>query len=118
MTDPSTTPTQHFASAVDSTQYEPFVVGDGTIGEVHWLRTEGSDGSALAAGLWKSDARTFDYPFTADETIHILSGAVAIAIRGGEDVRLVSGDIASFAKGTESVWTVTDKFKKFFVVSG
>lgn len=114
-----TTPTTSYVgSNVNSTEYEAFVVRDGAIGEVHWLRAEGSDGSTLATGLWRSDERTFNYPFGADETIHVLAGIVTIQLAGGESVRLVTGDIASFTEGTDSTWTVTDGFKKFFVVSG
>jgi len=33
----------------EATAFEPFIVGGEAIGEVHWLRTEGSDGRTLAA---------------------------------------------------------------------
>lgn len=98
--------------------YEPFLVGGTQCGEVHWLRKEGSGGSTLATGLWRSQARAFDYPFGEDETIHVLAGQLTVQLDTGEPLVLSPGDVASFAKGTQSRWTVTDGFKKFFVVSG
>jgi len=35
----------------------------------------------------------------------------------GERVELKAGDIASFPKGTRSVWTFSEPFKKFTVIS-
>lgn len=101
-----------------ATAFEPFIVAGQAIGEVHWLRTAGSDGRTLAAGLWRADPMTFPYPFANDETIHILEGELEIALDGGEILKLGPGDLASFTKGTSSTWTVKTPFKKFFVVSG
>lgn len=109
----------HYVSGTNTDAYEPFLVAGEACGEVHWLRTEGADGSTLAAGLWRSDARVFDYPFAADETIHVLFGELRVLVEdAAEPLVLRSGDIASFRKGTSSEWTVTDGFLKFFVVSG
>jgi uncharacterized cupin superfamily protein len=36
----------------------------------------------------------------------------------GERIDLHAGDIASFDKGTRSVWTFAEPFKKFTVISG
>lgn len=114
-----TTKTAEYARSVITTEdWEPFVVGGEAIGEVHWVRTEGSDGATLAVGLWRSEPQSFPYPFNADETIHALEGELVIDLESGEQVTLHPGDVASFTKGTKSTWTVTEPFKKFFVISG
>lgn len=115
-----TTQTPAYAlSVVTAEEWEPFVVGGEAIGEVHWIRTEGAEGATLNVGLWRSDPRSFPYPFNADETIHVLEGELVIdLVESGEKVVLQPGDVASFTKGTKSTWTVTSPFKKLFVISG
>jgi uncharacterized protein len=62
---------------------------------------------------------SFDYEFPGDESFVIISGAVSIALtESGETVELRTGDVASFPKGTQSVWTVREPLEKFTVVSG
>jgi hypothetical protein len=38
-------------------------------------------------------------------------------VETGERVELKAGDIASFPNGTRSVWTFSEPFKKFTVIS-
>ena len=109
---------EYSLSATSADDYEPFVVGGEAIGEVHWIRTEGSEGATLAVGLWRSEPQSFPYPFNADETIHVLAGELVVELESGDKVTLRSGDIVSFTKGTKSMWTVTQPFKKLFVISG
>lgn len=108
----------HHASTVDAADYEPFIVGDQAIGEVHWIRNGGADGTTLAVGLWRCEPRSFPYPFAVDETIHALGGVLDIELADGTLITLRAGDIVSFAKGTESTWTVRERFSKLFVASG
>jgi uncharacterized cupin superfamily protein len=35
----------------------------------------------------------------------------------GEMIELKQGDVAYFSAGTRSVWTITEPFKKFVVIS-
>lgn len=114
----TTSQTSYHAASVDATDYEPFMVGDEAVGDVHWIRNGGADGTTLAVGLWKCEPRTFPYPFATDETIHALDGVLEIALSTGEVVTLRKGDVASFVKGTESTWTVKEAFTKLFVASG
>lgn len=114
-----TTQTAEYAmSLATAEEWEPFVVGGEALGEVHWVRTEGAEGATLAVGLWRCDPQSFPYPFSADETIHALEGELVIDLESGDKVTLRAGDIASFTKGTMSTWTVTQPFKKLFVISG
>lgn len=106
------------ASSADAEAYEPFLVDGTAVGEVHWIRKEGSEGRTLFVGLWRHTPSTFPYNFGEDETIYALEGALEVAIDGGETVTLRAGDIYSFAKGTTSTWTVVEPFKKLFVISG
>jgi uncharacterized cupin superfamily protein len=107
-----------YLSSTATSDFEPFVFEGKQLGEVHWLRTSGSGEGMLLAGLWRSDPTRFDYVFPGDETFEVLEGEVTIDIAGGESVTLQKGEIASFAKGTESVWNLGTPFKKFFVISG
>lgn len=103
---------------VQADEYEPFLVDGEAVGEVHWVRTRGAEDATLQVGLWRSGPQSFPYPFGADETIHALEGELVIDLAGGEQVVLRPGDIASFTKGTQSTWTITEPFKKLFVISG
>lgn len=103
---------------VEANEYESFIVGGTAVGEVCWVRTEGAGGAPLQVGLWRSGPQSFPYPFGADETIHALEGELVIDLASGEQVVLRPGDIASFTKGTQSTWTITEPFKKLFVISG
>lgn len=114
----SVTTNEYTMSTVDAEDWEPFMVGETAIGEVHWVRSEGAEGAKLAVGLWRSEPQSFPYPFGADETIHALEGELLIELASGESVTLTPGDVASFTKGTESTWTVVSPFKKLFIISG
>jgi uncharacterized cupin superfamily protein len=104
-------------STVGTTRYEPFLFEGRPFGEVHWLRTASGGAGVLYAGLWRHGPATFDYVFPGDETFHVLEGRVSIRV-GEETVDLGPGDIASFAKGRPSTWTIHEAMKKFFVISG
>jgi uncharacterized cupin superfamily protein len=103
----------------DSTEYEPMLVDGEQVGEARSLRVEGSHGNAHEACLWRTDAPArYEYLFTGDESFHVLEGSVSIElIDTGERVQLTAGDVASFDAGTRSVWTFTEPFKKFTVIS-
>ena len=49
----------------------------------------------------------------------MLEGSATIELLdSGERVEVREGDIATFDKGTRSMWTFTKPFKKFTVISG
>lgn len=109
-----TTPTSDIATQ----EYEDFIHEGQPFGKVHWLRTESGGEGMLYAGLWTHEPATLPYVFPGDETMHVLEGAATIELEGGETVDLRPGTVASFAKGSVSTWTITQPFKKFFVISG
>ena len=103
----------------DAIEYQPMFIDGAQVGEEHVLRSEGSQGNEHEAGLWRTDAPArYEYVFPGDESFYVLDGSVAIDLEAtGERVELKAGDIASFPKGTESVWTFSEPFKKFTVIS-
>ena len=107
-----------YQSNTKADSYEPFMVEDTQIGEVHWLRDTSGGAGVLFTGLWRSEPGTFEYTFATDETFLLLEGSVSIDVEGGETVDLDEGDMVSFSAGTKAVWHVHRPSKKFFVVSG
>jgi|SRR5689334_4981643 uncharacterized cupin superfamily protein len=105
-------------SSISAENYEPFMYEGKELGEVSWLRTESGGEGMLFAGLWRTEPVTVDYTFEGDETFHVLKGRVTIDVEGQSPVELGVGDIASYRKGTKSIWRVTEPFQKFFVISG
>lgn len=79
--------------------------------------TAGPDGSVWA-GVVTIEPVTINYTFKGHETIHILEGEVSIAVDDRPAVELRAGDIASFTKGSRSVWVVRKRLREFFVLSG
>ena len=48
----------------------------------------------------------------------MIEGAATVELREtGERIELRPGDVAHFHAGTKSVWTITEPFKKFVVIS-
>lgn len=104
---------------VDADGYDPDIVDGAQVGEYHGLELEGASASALEVGLWRSDPATYDYLFETDEAFHVVAGAATIELTDtGETIEVRTGDVAYFKAGTRSVWTITEPFKKFVVMSG
>lgn len=106
-------------TTVGAERWEPCVTSDGrTIGEAEWLRRRTEAGASHTAMLWRCGPMTFDYAFPGDESFIVLSGAVRIELKNSAAaIELRAGDVASFPKGTQSVWTVLEAIEKFTVVS-
>jgi uncharacterized cupin superfamily protein len=110
-------------STATTTDYEPFtgfdavISGDPDAG-VAWLRTAPAGDGVLFTGMFRAEPSVFRYTFAGDESFHLISGDVEIALDGGETVRLRDGAVASFPKGASSAWTIHRRLTKFFVISG
>lgn len=106
----------HRAEAIS---YQPMFIDGEQVGEAHELRQEGSHGNEHEACLWRTDAPArYEYFFSGDESFYVLEGSVSIElVETGELVELKAGDIASFPRGTRSVWTFSEPFRKFTVIS-
>ena len=108
---------EYIKSTTSTKSYEPFMVGEKQVGEVHWLTQTNSNGQPTYSGLWRCEPMTFEYEFPGDEIFQILQGNLQVAISDGDIVDLREGDIVSFNKGLKSTWTIQSSFKKFFVIS-
>lgn len=97
------------------TGYEPFIHHDLPVGEFRQVAIAGGPG-VLEAGYWRSEPATYAYAFDTDETFVVLDGAATIELDTGETVEVKAGDMAYFAAGTQSTWTITESFRKFVVV--
>ena len=105
---------------VRTAAWQPCVTSDGrTIGEAEWLRKRNDGAWSHTAMLWRCAPMSFDYTFPGDESFLIVSGVVRIALKDGSaPLEFRAGDVASFRKGTQSVWTIVEPLEKFTVVSG
>lgn len=118
-----TTTSTIFLGTDAPTTVEPFngfaevLEGDPAAG-VAWLRTSGTRGATLYAGIFTVQPSRFRYDFAHDECIHVIEGDVEIAVDGEAAVELRAGDVAAFSGGTRSTWTVRVPLRKFFVISG
>ena len=108
----------YVVEGVDADTYEPDIVDGTRVGEFHQIEPKGPAGSKLDVSLWRSDPATYDYDFDGDEAFHVIEGAATVELREtGERIELRPGDVAHFHAGTKSVWTITEPFKKFVVIS-
>jgi uncharacterized protein len=112
-------PSEYVVHRAEAIEYQPMFIGGEQVGEAQALRAEGSHGNEHEACLWRTDAPArYDYYFTGDESFYVLEGSVSIELaQAGERIDLKAGDIASFPKGTRSVWTFSEPFTKFTVIS-
>jgi uncharacterized cupin superfamily protein len=110
---------RYIVHRADAIEYQPMVIDGAHVGEEHVLRREGTHGNEHEACVWRTDAPAqYEYLFAGDESFYVLEGSVAIdLVVTGERIELNAGDIASFPKGTQSVWTFSEPFKKFTVIS-
>jgi len=82
-------------------------------------RTSGSvlakspDG-CIVRGLWDCTPGSFRWTWDYDETVFVLSGRATVALQDGRVIELTPGDMAFFARGQGSVWTVHERFRKGF----
>jgi uncharacterized protein len=66
--------------------------------------------------VWECTAGRFNWHYSEDETIIVLSGEVFITTEKGEERRLGQGDMGFFPAGTSCTWRVTDRIKKVAVL--
>jgi uncharacterized protein len=103
---------------VDAEGFEPDIIDGTQVGEFHGLEPKGASANTLDVSLWRSEPATYDYPFQTDEAFYVAEGAATIELPdSGETIEVRAGDVAYFSAGTRSVWTITEPFKKFVVIS-
>jgi hypothetical protein len=64
---------------------------------------------------WSCTAGRFNWHYTVDETVHIISGEVYITNERNEACRLGPGDMAFFPAGSRSTWRVPVEVRKLAV---
>jgi uncharacterized cupin superfamily protein len=103
---------------VEAQGYEPDMIDGVQVGEFLELSPDGSFANHLDVGLWRSEPATYDYYFKTDEAFHVIEGAATIDLPDtGDRIEVRAGDIAYFNAGARSVWTITETFTKFVVMS-
>lgn len=103
---------------VEGGTYQPEMIDGTQVGEFRQIEPNGSSANRLDVSLWRSDPATYDYLFEGDEAFHVVEGAATVELPdSGETIELRPGDVAYFVAGTRSVWTITEPFQKFVVIS-
>ena len=74
------------------------------------LATSADGASWIAA--WSCTAGRFNWHYSVDETVSIISGEVLVTDEKGRERRLGPGDMAFFPAGTHSVWYVPKEVRK------
>src|SRR5215831_9454365 len=74
-----------------------------------------SQDGASSVMAWSCTAGRFNWQYTVDETVHIISGEVFITNEKGEECRLGPGDMAFFPAGSRSTWWVPVEVRKLAV---
>jgi uncharacterized protein len=83
--------------------------------EARSLRLAQSHDGASSVMAWSCTAGRFNWHYTVDETVHIISGEVFVTNEKGEVCRLGPGDMAFFPAGSRSTWRVPVEVRKLAV---
>ncbi|HUC51279.1 MAG TPA: cupin domain-containing protein [Xanthobacteraceae bacterium] len=75
---------------------------------------ESADGTSSVMA-WSCSAGRFNWHYTVDETVHIISGEVFVTDHNGQIQRLGPGDMAFFPAGSRSTWNVPVAVRKLAV---
>jgi uncharacterized cupin superfamily protein len=66
--------------------------------------------------VWECTPGRFNWHYSEDETVVVISGEVFITTEKGEERRLGQGDIGFFPAGCSCTWRVTDRIRKVAVL--
>ncbi len=66
--------------------------------------------------VWECTAGRFEWHYSNDETIMVVSGEVFITNEKGEERRLGPGDLGFFPSGTSCTWRVPERVRKISVL--
>jgi uncharacterized cupin superfamily protein len=66
--------------------------------------------------VWECTAGRFNWHYSEDETVVVLSGEVFITTEKGRERRLGQGDMGFFPAGSSCIWRVNDRIKKVAVL--
>ena len=71
---------------------------------------------ASSVVVWECTAGRFNWHYSDDETVVVISGEVFITTMEGEEKRLGPGDIGFFPSGSSCTWRVNNHVKKVAVL--
>ena len=66
--------------------------------------------------VWECTAGRFNWHYSEDETVVVISGEAFITTERGEERRLGQGDMALFPAGSSCTWRINDRIKKVAVL--
>jgi uncharacterized cupin superfamily protein len=66
--------------------------------------------------VWECTPGRFNWHYSEDETVVVISGEVFITTENGEERRLGQGDIGFFPAGCSCTWRVTERIRKVAVL--
>jgi uncharacterized cupin superfamily protein len=114
-----------YVSSLQATDYEsgePDGGQDVLEGDVSWqvhtVRKTDGPGGYNWTGLVVGQPSITKLDFDVNETVVVLEGEADVQVDGDDVVELRPGVVASFVKGTQTVWTIKKQLKQVFVMSG
>ncbi|MCC6681375.1 MAG: cupin domain-containing protein [Phycisphaeraceae bacterium] len=70
----------------------------------------------VSSGYWSCEAGEFDWEYTWDEFMLILSGEAIVTDVSGKTHEIHAGQTAFFPRGIKTHWRIVRPMRKFFVV--
>lgn len=74
-----------------------------------------SGDSLLALVVWECTAGSFEWHYTRDEVVFVVSGEAYIT-DGGKERRFGAGDVVFFPAGSVCTWRVTERIRKVAIL--
>jgi len=101
--------------ALDPAPISPDWILAGTPQARSKLLAKSHDGTSSIM-VWECTAGRFNWHYSEDETVVIISGEVFIRSAKGEETRLGQGDVGFFPAGSSCTWRINDRVKKVAVL--
>jgi uncharacterized cupin superfamily protein len=99
------------SATLDPAPITPAWILDGTPA-AHNKRLSTSQDKTSFTVAWECTPGRFNWQYTEDETVYIISGEVFITTKNGTERRLGPGDMAFFPAGSSCIWRVTKCVRK------
>lgn len=64
--------------------------------------------------IWTKEVSEFPWSYSESETCYFLSGEAIVTTDGGEAVKIVKGDLVTFAAGMSCTWKITKDVSKHY----
>jgi uncharacterized protein len=108
------------AAALATSDLEPAPIApdwvlDGSPEARNRILAKSSDGTSYVV-VWECTAGRFNWHYSEDETVVVISGEVFVTTENGEERRLGEGDMGFFPAGSSAIWRVPDRIKKVAVL--